>query len=72
MRREEGCLNQVRSECEVLKLHVLEKERIAEIFQKQIDNMTQIMGQSGQTAGAMEKSQVKKRNNRLDTQSRRA
>lgn len=59
-RREEGCLHQVRSECEALKLRMLEKERIAEIFQKQIDNMTQIMGQHGQTAGAMEKSQLKK------------
>ncbi|RLV96746.1 hypothetical protein DV515_00012556 [Chloebia gouldiae] len=35
---------------------------MVEIFQKQIDNMTQIMGQHGQTAGAMEveKSQLKK------------
>lgn len=33
---------------------MLEKERIIEVFQKQIDNMTQIAGQSSWTAGAME------------------
>lgn len=62
VKSEEGCLHKVQSECEMLKLRVLEKERIIEIFQKQIDNMTRIVGQRGQTAGAMEveKSQLKK------------
>lgn len=62
VKSEESCLHKVQSECEMLKLRVLEKERIIEIFQKQIDNMTRIVGQHGQTAGAMEveKAQLKK------------
>ncbi|XP_029873739.1 coiled-coil domain-containing protein 158 isoform X2 [Aquila chrysaetos chrysaetos] len=65
LKNEEDCLHNVQSECETLKLQVLEKERIIEVFQKQIDNMTQIVGQSSRTAGAMEveKSQfIKERN----------
>ncbi|KAM6206758.1 LOW QUALITY PROTEIN: coiled-coil domain-containing protein 158 [Sarcoramphus papa] len=54
LKNEEDCLHNVQSECETLKLQVLEKERIIEIFQKQIDNMTQIVGQHSRTAGAME------------------
>ncbi|XP_050751766.1 coiled-coil domain-containing protein 158 [Gymnogyps californianus] len=54
LKNEEDCLHNVQSECETLKLQVLEKERIIEIFQKQIDNMTQVVGQHSRTAGAME------------------
>ncbi|KAM6400656.1 coiled-coil domain-containing protein 158 [Pluvialis apricaria] len=54
LKNEEDCLYNVQSECETLKLQLLEKERIIEIFQKQIDNMTQIVGQHSRTAGAME------------------
>ncbi|NWQ95873.1 CD158 protein, partial [Burhinus bistriatus] len=54
LKNEEDCLQNVQSECEMLKLQMLEKERITEIFQKQIDNMTQIVGQHSRTAGAME------------------
>ncbi|XP_052668558.1 coiled-coil domain-containing protein 158 isoform X2 [Harpia harpyja] len=54
LKNEEDCLHNVQSECETLKLQVLEKERIIEVFQKQIDNMTQIVGQYSRTAGAME------------------
>ncbi|KAM6136364.1 coiled-coil domain-containing protein 158 [Phoenicopterus ruber ruber] len=62
LKNEEDRLHHVQSECETLKLQVLEKERIVEIFQKQIDNMTQIVGQHSRTAGAMEveKSQLMK------------
>ncbi|KAM6361103.1 LOW QUALITY PROTEIN: coiled-coil domain-containing protein 158 [Alca torda] len=60
LQNEEDSLHNVQSECETLKLQLLEKERIVEIFQKQIDNMTQIVGQHSRTAGAMavEKSQL--------------
>ncbi|NXQ96878.1 CD158 protein, partial [Sagittarius serpentarius] len=54
LKNEEDRLHNVQSECEALKLQVLEKERIVEIFQKQIDNMTQIVGQHNRTTGAME------------------
>ncbi|NXW18851.1 CD158 protein, partial [Circaetus pectoralis] len=54
LKKEEDRLHNVQSECETLKLQVLEKERIIEVFQKQIDNMTQIVGQYSRTAGAME------------------
>lgn len=59
---EEGCLHKVQSGCEALKLQLLEKERMVEIFQKQIDNVTQIVGQHSQTAGAVEveRSQLRK------------
>lgn len=54
LKNEEDRLHSVQSECETLKLQLLEKERIIEILQKQIDNMTQIVGQHNRTAGAME------------------
>ncbi|XP_019354293.1 coiled-coil domain-containing protein 158 isoform X6 [Alligator mississippiensis] len=62
LRNEGDHLRNVQAECETLKLQIMEKERIIEIFQKQIDNMTQIVGQHGRTAGAMEveKSQLVK------------
>ncbi|NXS93092.1 CD158 protein, partial [Jacana jacana] len=62
LKNDEDCLHGVQSECETLKLQLLEKERVVEIFQKQIDNMTQMVGQHSRTAGAMEveKSQLRK------------
>ncbi|NXG70877.1 CD158 protein, partial [Baryphthengus martii] len=62
VRHGEDRLHGVQSERETLKLQVLEKERIVEIFQKQIDTMAQVVGQHGRTAGAMEveKSQLRK------------
>ncbi|NXF36091.1 CD158 protein, partial [Nyctibius bracteatus] len=54
LKNEEDCLHDVLLECETLKLQLLEKERIIDIFQNQIDNMTQIVGQHSRTAGAME------------------
>ncbi|XP_054248187.1 coiled-coil domain-containing protein 158 [Indicator indicator] len=54
LKNEEDRLHRVQLECETLKLQVLEKERTAEIFQKQIDSMTQVMAQHSRTAGAME------------------
>ncbi|KAF1441066.1 CD158 protein, partial [Pygoscelis papua] len=54
LKNEEDCLHNVQSECETLKLQLLEKERIIEIFQKQIDNVTQIVSRHSRTAGAME------------------
>ncbi|NXU29088.1 CD158 protein, partial [Thalassarche chlororhynchos] len=65
LKNEEDCLHNVQSQCETLKLQLLEKERIIEIFQKQMDNMTQIVGQHSRTAGAMEveKSQLIKERN---------
>ncbi|NXD85358.1 CD158 protein, partial [Halcyon senegalensis] len=50
LRNEEDRLHSVQSECEALKLQVLEKGRVVEIFQKQIDTMAQ----HSQTARAME------------------
>ncbi|KAM6268078.1 coiled-coil domain-containing protein 158 [Spheniscus humboldti] len=54
LKNEEDCLHNVQSECETLKLQLLEKERIIDVFQKQIDNMTQIVSRHSRTAGAME------------------
>ncbi|XP_076193817.1 LOW QUALITY PROTEIN: coiled-coil domain-containing protein 158 [Aptenodytes patagonicus] len=54
LKNEEDCSHNAQSECETLKLQLLEKERIIEIFQKQIDNITQIVSQHSRTAGAME------------------
>ncbi|XP_009894269.2 coiled-coil domain-containing protein 158 [Dryobates pubescens] len=51
---EEARLHRAQLECQTLKLQVLEKQRTAEIFQKQIDSMTQVMAQHSRTAGAME------------------
>ncbi|XP_010284223.1 PREDICTED: coiled-coil domain-containing protein 158, partial [Phaethon lepturus] len=54
LKNEEDRLHHVRSECEALKVQLVEKERTIEIFQKQIDNMTQIVGQHSRTTGAIE------------------
>ncbi|XP_035397556.1 coiled-coil domain-containing protein 158 [Cygnus atratus] len=62
LKNKEGRLHDVQSEGETLKLQVVEKERIIEILQKQIDTMIQVVDQQYQTAGAMEveKSQLLK------------
>ncbi|XP_062992145.1 coiled-coil domain-containing protein 158 [Elgaria multicarinata webbii] len=54
LKSEGDCLRSVQSECESLKLQLMEKEKVVEILQKQIENMTQIVGQHSRTAGAME------------------
>ncbi|KAM4674526.1 LOW QUALITY PROTEIN: coiled-coil domain-containing protein 158 [Amazona ochrocephala] len=54
LKNEVDRLHCVQSECETLKLQMSEEERTIEIFQKQIDNMTQIVGQHSRAAGAME------------------
>lgn len=54
LKNEENRLRDVQSECETLKLQVTEKKRIIDIFQKQIDIVTQIVGQHSRTSGAME------------------
>ncbi|NWJ08461.1 CD158 protein, partial [Crypturellus undulatus] len=62
LKNEGDRLQSVQSECDTLRLQVVEKERIIGIFQKQIDNMTQMVGQHSRAAGAMEveKSQLMK------------
>lgn len=62
LKSESDHLRNVQTECESLKMQLLEKEKVVEILRKQIDNMTQIVGQHGRTAGAMEmeKSQLLK------------
>ncbi|XP_009875879.1 PREDICTED: coiled-coil domain-containing protein 158 [Apaloderma vittatum] len=54
LRKEEDCFHSARSECETLKLQVLEKEKVTEIIQKQVDNMTHMVDQHSRAAGAME------------------
>ncbi|NWY54461.1 CD158 protein, partial [Chionis minor] len=54
LKNEEDSLQTAQSECEALKLQLLEKERIIELFQEQIGSMTQIVGQHSRTAGAMQ------------------
>lgn len=54
LKNKEVQLHDVQSECEMLKLQVIEKERIIEILQKQIVIMIQVVDQQYQTAGAME------------------
>lgn len=54
LKNKEVHLHDVQSECETLKLQVIEKERIIEILQKQIVIMIQVVDQQYQTAGVME------------------
>ncbi|NXA40207.1 CD158 protein, partial [Eudromia elegans] len=62
LKNEGDRLHSVQSECDTLRLQVVEKERMIGIFQKQIDNMTQMVDQHSRAAGAMEveKSQLMK------------
>ncbi|XP_030305781.1 coiled-coil domain-containing protein 158 [Calypte anna] len=54
LKKEEVCLHTVQSECGTLKLQLLEKQRIIEIFQNQMANITQLVGHHSRAAGAME------------------
>ncbi|KAM9381575.1 coiled-coil domain-containing protein 158 [Phaethornis superciliosus] len=54
LKKEEVCFHTVQSECGTLKLQLLEKERIIEIFQNQMGSITQLVGQHSRAARAME------------------
>ncbi|XP_015282595.1 PREDICTED: coiled-coil domain-containing protein 158 [Gekko japonicus] len=47
-------LRSLQADCEAFRMQLKEKEKVIEILRKQIDNMTQILGQHGRTAGAVE------------------
>ncbi|KAM9086259.1 coiled-coil domain-containing protein 158 isoform 2-T2 [Megaptera novaeangliae] len=72
LKNEGGHLRNVQTECEALKLQMAEKDKVIEILRQQIENMTQLVGQHGRTAGAMqvEKAQLEKEVNdrRLELQ----
>uniref|UniRef100_A0A452TQH1 Coiled-coil domain containing 158 n=1 Tax=Ursus maritimus TaxID=29073 RepID=A0A452TQH1_URSMA len=65
-------LRNMQTECEALRLQMAEKDKVIEILRQQIENMTQLVGQHGRTAGAMqvEKAQLEKEINdrRLELQ----
>lgn len=62
LKNEGDSLRSVQADCETFRLQVKEKEKVIEFLQKQIDSMTQMLGQHGRTVGAMEmeKSQLLK------------
>ncbi|XP_027710370.1 coiled-coil domain-containing protein 158 isoform X2 [Vombatus ursinus] len=62
LKNEGDHLRNVQSECEALKLQMVEKDKVIEILRQQIENVTQLVGQHGRTAGAMqvEKTQLEK------------
>ncbi|XP_078004963.1 coiled-coil domain-containing protein 158 [Phascolarctos cinereus] len=62
LKNEGDHLRNVQSECEALKVQMVEKDKVIEILRQQIENMTQLVGQHGRTAGAMqvEKTQLEK------------
>ncbi|KAM6440991.1 coiled-coil domain-containing protein 158 isoform 2-T2 [Liasis olivaceus] len=62
LKSESDHLRSVQSDCESMKIQVMEKEKVIEILQKQIESMTEIVSQHSRTAGAMEteKSQLLK------------
>ncbi|XP_016063021.1 PREDICTED: coiled-coil domain-containing protein 158 isoform X9 [Miniopterus natalensis] len=72
LKNEGDHLRNVQTECEALKLQMAEKDKVIEILRQQIENMTQLVGQHGRTAGAMqvEKAQLEKEVNdrRLELQ----
>nr|XP_051675624.1 coiled-coil domain-containing protein 158 isoform X1 [Oryctolagus cuniculus]XP_051675625.1 coiled-coil domain-containing protein 158 isoform X1 [Oryctolagus cuniculus] len=72
LRTEGDHLRNVQAECEALRLQMTEKDKVIEILRQQIENMTQLVGQHGRTAGAMqvEKAQLEKEINdrRLELQ----
>ncbi|XP_057581472.1 coiled-coil domain-containing protein 158 isoform X2 [Hippopotamus amphibius kiboko] len=72
LRNEGDHLRNVQTECEALRLQMAEKDKVIEILRQQIENMTQLVGQHGRTAGAMqvEKAQLEKEINdrRLELQ----
>lgn len=65
LKGEEDRLHSVQVECEVLKQQVLEKERVIELFRKEMDTVTRLVGQHSRTAGAAgaEKSRLVKERN---------
>ncbi|XP_045040975.2 coiled-coil domain-containing protein 158 isoform X2 [Desmodus rotundus] len=72
LKNEGDHLRNVQTECDALKLQMAEKDKVIEILRQQIENMTQLVGQHGRTAGAMqvEKAQLEKEINdrRLELQ----
>ncbi|XP_053111386.1 coiled-coil domain-containing protein 158 isoform X2 [Hemicordylus capensis] len=62
LKNEGDQMRSIQAECESFRMQAQEKEKLIEILRKQIDSMTQIVGQHGRTAGAMEmeKSQLSK------------
>nr|XP_045362118.1 coiled-coil domain-containing protein 158 isoform X6 [Camelus bactrianus] len=72
LKNEGDHLRNVQTECEALRLQMAEKDRVIEILRQQIENITQLVGQHGRTAGAMqvEKAQLEKEINdrRLELQ----
>ncbi|KAM6221735.1 coiled-coil domain-containing protein 158 isoform 2-T2 [Rhynchocyon petersi] len=72
LKNEGDHLRNVQTECEALRLQMAEKDKVIEILRQQIENMTQLVGQHGRTAGAMqvEKAQLEKELNdrRLELQ----
>ncbi|EDL88647.1 rCG60444, isoform CRA_a, partial [Rattus norvegicus] len=62
LKNEGDHLRNVQTECEALRLQMAEKDKVIEILRQQIENMTQLVGQHGRTAGAMqvEKAQLEK------------
>nr|KAF6386214.1 coiled-coil domain containing 158 [Myotis myotis] len=72
LKNEGDHLRNVQAECDALKLQMAEKDKVIEILRQQIENMTQLVGQHGRTAGAMqvEKAQLEKEINdrRLELQ----
>uniref|UniRef100_A0A803SNT9 Coiled-coil domain containing 158 n=1 Tax=Anolis carolinensis TaxID=28377 RepID=A0A803SNT9_ANOCA len=65
LKNESEHLLSVQSECDSLKLQLVEKEKVVEILRKQVENMTQVIGQHSRTAGGleMERSQLMKEAN---------
>ncbi|XP_017825968.1 coiled-coil domain-containing protein 158 isoform X2 [Callithrix jacchus] len=72
LKNEGDHLRNVQTECEALKLQMTEKDKVIEILRQQVENMTQLVGQHGRTAGAMqvEKARLEKEINdrRLELQ----
>ncbi|XP_036906886.1 coiled-coil domain-containing protein 158 isoform X5 [Sturnira hondurensis] len=72
LKNEGDHLRNVQTECDALRLQMAEKDKVIEILRQQIENMTQLVGQHGRTAGAMqvEKAQLEKEINdrRLELQ----
>ncbi|XP_019818514.2 coiled-coil domain-containing protein 158 isoform X3 [Bos indicus] len=72
LKNEGDHLRNMQTECEALRLQMAEKDKVIEILRQQIENMTQLVGQHGRTAGAMqvEKAQLEKEINdrRLELQ----
>ncbi|EHB09518.1 Coiled-coil domain-containing protein 158 [Heterocephalus glaber] len=72
LKTEEEHLQHAQTECEALRLQMAGKDKVIEILRQQIENMMQLVGQHGRTAGAIlvEKAQLEKEINdrRLELQ----